>query len=760
MFSVPQSTPAYIAWLLPAGALFFSCGILLGRSGLPPAFSLAAMALSALALLLSRGWRRTAAALLAAVALGALLGERAYHPSMPAEGEALLRGTVVQEVAWDEDGQVQTVLSGVTLDGASQPDAYWTYYLGEGESPPEWLVPGVQVECIVRVYHPSGQDNPGGFNFREYLLQRNIRYGAFGATGLTKADLGFSLPGEIAAVRHALCQRLMAVMGEEAGAYAAAMLLGAQDFLPADDRAAFQELGIAHILSVSGFHVGVLAGLMLMLLRPLPLGRGARVAAEAVLLAGYCLLTGGNSPVVRAALLLLWRAFTRTRRRQVLPLHTLCVAALVQLLFNPTLLTGPSFQLSYGAMLGLTLAYPWLRTRLACPGKFPRQVWDAFCASLAAQLGVLLPQLYWFGELPLLSLVLNMAVTALAGGLITLYWATLAALPVPLLREALGMLSASVTHVILAAVRFLADLPVTTLWTRQADTFTFAGWVLLLLGMSALLPRRLVRRRPALLIAGALLVALILLPLPTGDPAYTQFNVGDGDAAVLQDGDTTVVIDLGEDGQTVANYLHQRRQHVDLLILTHLHTDHASGLRALLDEHIPVAVCCLPYAAQTPVIDEELLPLLEELAATGTVFRALSRGDALDLPNGQLTVLWPEAGRVTALHDANDTCLVLQAEINGVTLLLTGDLPAVYEPYIALPSDILKAAHHGSASATTPAFLAAVQPSLLLQSNRNAAREARMQALAGDIPLYATSQCGAITIRFPGDGQFTVETVK
>ena len=760
MSSVPRSTPAHIAWLLPMGTLFFSCGILLGRSGLPAAFSLTALALAGVALLLSRRWRRTAAALLAATALGALLGERAYHPAMPAEGAALLRGTVVQEVAWTEGGQVQTVLSGVTLDGASQRDAYWTYYLSEGDSPPEWLVPGAQVEVTVRVYHPSGQENPGGFNFREYLLQRGVGYGVFGATGLTQANLGFSLRGEIAAVRHSLCQRLMAVMGEESGAYAAAMLLGTQVFLPADDRAAFQELGVAHILSVSGFHVGVLAGLLLLLLRPLPLGRGARTAAEAVLLAGYCLLTGGNAPVVRAALLLLWRAFTRTRRRQVLPLHTLCVAALVQLVFNPTLLTGPSFQLSYGAMLGLTLAYPWLRTRLACPGKLPRRVWDAFCASLAAQLGVLLPQLYWFGELPLLSLVLNMVVTALAGGLISLYWATLAALPVPVLREALGMLSAAATRGMLAAVRFLSGLPVTTLWTRQADAFTFAGWGLLLLGTSALLPRKLERRRPALLLTGTLLAALILLPLPTGDPAYTQFSVGDGDAAVLQDGGTTVVIDLGEEGQTVANYLHQRRQSVDLLILTHLHSDHAGGLRALLDEHIPVAVCCLPYGAQTPAIDEELLPLLEELAATGTVFRYLSRGDVLDLPSGQMTVLWPEAGRVTALHDANDTCLVLQAEINGVTLLLTGDLPAAYEPYIALPSDILKAAHHGSASATTADFLATVQPTLLLQSNRNAVREVRMQALAGDIPLYATAQCGAITIRFPGDGQFTVETMK
>ena len=760
MNSVSRSTPTHVAWLLPAGTLFFSCGIMLGRST-PHWYPLLIMLVMALAAaLLGRRRQQTIALLTAVLSAGGLLAWHAYHPMLPPEGKYLLRGTVVQEVDWTPGGQVQTVLSDVSLNGSVQPDAYWTYYLLEEESPPDWLVPGARVEAVVSVYHPSACENPGGFDFREHLLQRGIPYGVFGNTDLHPIDEGFSLQGWVAALRHDLSLRLTAVMDSESGAYAAAMLLGTRDFIPMDDRAAFTELGIAHILSISGFHVGVLAGLMLFLLRPLPLSRLGHSLAEASVLALYCLLTGGSAPVIRAGLLILWRKYSLHRHQQTLPLHLLCVTALVQLLFNPTLLTSASFQLTYGAMLGLLLFFPRLARLYAGRPGLGQRLWEAFCAALSAQLGVLFPQLYWFGRLPLLSVLLNMLLIPPFSLLIALYWLVLISLPVPGLRELAGTLACTATSLMLAAVRWLASLELASLWTRQADLLVFAGCIVLIISLSSSLPRQLAGHRGKLLILGCLLIATILIPLPENTVTYTQFSVGNADGAVLQDHNVTVVIDAGEDGQAVAGYLHQRRQRVEVLIITHLHTDHGGGVRALIDEGIPVDVCYLPWAAEIPAIDEEMLPLIGELAAAGTEFRYLSRGDVIDLPSGQLTVLWPESGRVSPLHDANDVNLVLHADIAGVTMLLTGDLPGVYEKYIAIPADILKISHHGSKDATTPDFLAAVAPQILLQSNRLESRELHMSEVAGGIPLYATEQHGGIIIRFPGNGEYTVETVK
>lgn len=752
-FSSP--TPSHRAWLLPLSTLGLMIGILLGRSMKTMLPVCVAIVLTALAVCISRRWKRSWAFVLAVACLGALLGYQAYHPELPDEGSYTVHATVMDEIAADIDGHVQTLLTDVTLNGVSSPDAYWTYYLDEDESLPGWLQPGAQVSMVAQVYHPAGQTNPGGFDFKEYLLQRGVKIGLYGADDLRESHHGFSLRGCMAAIRHHLTITLTDVMGNDAGAYASAMLLGTKDFIPSGDKEAFRRLGIAHILSVSGFHVGVLAGILYLLLRPLPLGRKSSAVIESAVFLAYCLLTGGNAPVIRASAMLLWREFTRIRNRQPLPLHMICVTASLQLLFDPALLTGASFQLTYGAMLGLLMVFPWLRKKRIFRSAFAQKLWGAFCASLAAQLGILAPQLYWFGELPLLSILLNIAVIPIAGALIILYWFTLFILPVPGLRALLGMASAAVTRLLVDVVLWLGSWDWTSLWTRQADLFTCIGWALLLPGLSAL-PQRLQRFRPALIAAGCLLILTLLIPLPENSTIYTQFDVGNADAAILQDRDMTIVIDAGDLDQTVASYLHQRRKSIDVLILTHLHIDHTGGLNAILEEGIPVKVCYLPVHAETPVIDQAAMELVQMLVKTGTELRYLRRGDVIKIPSGQLTVLWPEAGRVSPLHDANDTCLVLYGEVAGVTMLLTGDLPGKYEHHLQLPADVLKAAHHGSNSATSTDFLSAVAPQVILLSNKDERREARMSELAGDVPLYSTAAYGAVTITFQREGTYTV----
>lgn len=751
-----RPTPSHRAWLLPLGTVSFMLGILIGQSlwGVWPA--VAALALSLPALALSRHWKRTAAALMAALSFGAALSWQAYHPTLPAEGEYLVRATVADEIDLREQGQVQTILTDVTLNGKAAPDGYWTYYLGDDESLPDWLVPGAQVALTAKVYHPEGASTAGGFDFKEYLLQRGVKIGLYGAAELTPAKQTFSLRGSLATLRHTLSLQLMDVMGEEAGAYASAMLLGTKNFLPDADQEAFRALGIAHLLAVSGFHVGVLAGMIRLMLKLLPIGRKGKMALEAAVLLPYCGLTGGNAPVLRASGMLLWREYTPIWHRQLLPLHLMCITALIQLLLNPTLLKSASFQLTYGAILGLLLVFPWLSRRLHCRNVWLQRLWEAFCAAFSAQLGILAPQLYWFGELPLLSILLNMVFIPIATLLMLLYWVTLFSLPMPFVRSVLGALSAIGTHMLVLCVRWAASLELSTLWLRRPDGWFLAGWTLLLLGLSGLVPPKLRKFRPGLLLLGVLLMLTLLVPQSAPDVTYTQMDAGDADAAILQDQGMVVVIDTGDEDQTLAGYLHQRQMDIDLLILSHLHIDHVGGVQAILDAGISVETCYIPWGASVAAIDEDAYQLIEALEATGTVIRTLQRGDVLTLPSGTLTVLWPEATRVTPMHDANDASLVLHADIAGVTMLLTGDLTGLYEHHLQTPADILKVAHHGSSASTSEEFLAAVQPQVLLLSNADEKREIRMAELAGEIPLYSTAACGTITVTFLGNGSFTV----
>lgn len=140
------------------------------------------------------------------------------------------------------------------------------------------------------------------------------------------------------------------------------------------------------------------------------------------------------------------------------------------------------------------------------------------------------------------------------------------------------------------------------------------------------------------------------------------------------------------------------------------------------------------------------------MRSAGTEIRYLSRGDVLPLPSGNLSVLWPEKGKVRSGQNANDYSLVTRLTLHGSVLLSAADLPGSYEPYCAAPADILKAAHHGSRSSTSESFLRHISPSLVLLSCRSEARLADFRSRAGDIPVFGTPESGAMTLRFEENG--------
>lgn len=289
------------------------------------------------------------------------------------------------------------------------------------------------------------------------------------------------------------------------------------------------------------------------------------------------------------------------------------------------------------------------------------------------------------------------------------------------------------------------------LWTRQATWWTALGWVLLCLGLFGW-PER--RRWPCQLAVLCGLVVMVgsVWPIPYAGTRYLQLSVGDADAAVFQDGGKTYVIDTGEDGQTLAAWLHQQRASVDALLITHLHSDHAGGVRALLDRNIPVQRCYLPWDAEQSDIDPAMSAVVAQLAESGTEIITLARGDVLALPHGSLTVLWPERDGVRPGRDANLYSMALLAELRGSTMLLAGDLDGTYENYVAVPADVLKVAHHGSFNSTSETFLQKVAPQVTVVS---CGREiARTLGAA----CYQTGVDGAVILQFD-DGGFTVETV-
>ena len=597
---------------MPCAALLMMAGIAFGFQAPTSAMPMLCVS-AALAGLLLLGRRRTRAAgcLLLTFLLGAALGIRTANPTLPPEGDAQVTGVVAGEVDFRaEKGQVRVILRDVTLNGERiASGAYWTFYLKADENIPDFLMPGARISMTAEVYHPQGQRNPHGYDFRQALRQKNILIGLYGAAKLQALPDGLSLYGLAARFNQRMAQTLRDVCGEKAGQLASAVLLGMRDEVPDEEQEQFRRLGIAHILSVSGFHVGVLVALLALLIMPVK-HRRLRMALTLPILLAYAFLTGGNAPAVRAVLLWALVCWGRIRHKRVLMPHVLCASAMIQLMFAPAQLFSASFQMTYGVMAAICGI-----TAQTAPNAQKKRGWKGKMLSLlsvsaAAQFGVLLPELYWFGRVPLLGIAVNVLLVAGMNVLLLLDWVTLLLTPIPWLAALPGAATRAVSEGFLRLVNALGRFA-PTLWTRQPDAWVVLGWMLV---FAALLPFGKSRnrwqnrkKRLPMLAAGAVLMATILLPAPFSGTEYMQLDMGDADAAVLRQEKHVLVVDAGEYGGDLASYLRAEHLPVDLLVLTHLHSDHAGGVRELLDEGIPIRQCVMPSGALAADFDEEVL---------------------------------------------------------------------------------------------------------------------------------------------------------
>lgn len=747
-------TPRQRGWLLPPAALALVAGVFLGRISENALLVLCALAASFLSVLLLKGRLRFFACVITSLVLGVLAGCLSFHPSLPAEGEYDVYGIISDEVTTGSFGQYRVFLSDVTLDGRQYSgNAYWTFY-DNGKQ--DELLPGKAVSFRASLYHPEGSDNPDGYNFRESLLQRGVTVCLYGKDSLLIKDAkSLSFYGTIASFRHKVSCSLTDTLGEETGSYASAMLLGMRSLIPSEDRKAFANLGIAHILSVSGFHVGILIGALAAFFRLLKLRQGVRICLYSVILFIYAALCGMSPPVIRASFLLVLTVEGRILNRPRSGIHLLCGVLYIMTLLSPVQVTSASYQLTFCAMFGLIWFMPLVQQ--CCTSirrRIPRAVAESLVLTFGTQLGLLFPELLFFQRLPLLVFLINLPATLIFCFLIAVFWIVLLLLPFHGVVSFLSGLLSSITGILLSGIRQLGSLPGLSVWIHMPNLLTALGIILVFLAFCAILRfQRLLRA--AFLLAGAALIVFSLLPLPHTSTEYIQFSAGNADAAILRDQGKTYVIDTGENDATLSSYLRKHRLIPDAVILTHLHADHAGGLRSILDDGIPVPVLYLPEGAELQQIHPDFVALLSELRASGTEIRSLSRGDVIPLPSGTFAVLWPEKGKTRPRQDANNYSLVSRITLKGTVFLHTGDIPGIYEQYCAAPANLLKAAHHGSASSTSASFLSVVSPDAILLSCRHDSRLQDFRGRVGATPVYGTPECGAVTIRFE-EGYYSV----
>ncbi len=562
-----------------------------------------------------------------------------------------------------------------------------------------------------------------------------------------------------------LSEFISGFFSEDTGVFMQALMLGDKtDFyqdLPLYAR--MRGAGFMHIVAVSGMHIAFLVGVIQLLLGARPASSGIGL----ILVWFFVFMTGASPSAVRAGIMQSFLLMAPIFRRENDGITSLAAALAMILLHNPFSCGSISLQLSFSAMAGIILlAEPLTRfitetLRLRKQG-IGSSVVSVISASLAV-LGFSAPiSVIYFGSLALFSPITNLlglwAVSlCFCGGWISCLFGML----LPKLGAVLAFFPELLARYLIALAGLVCRLPhhMISMQRTEMKLWMLLCYVLVLLAWKGRSSGRLRLMTPLLLGTGTLILSLWSTGLRyrSADAVVAAADVGQGACVCLLSGETTVMFDCGGErtaenaGETAAAWLESAgRDSVNVLILSHLHEDHANGVPLLL-ELVPVETIVLsPDAAA----DENMLPAIIEAAEEHGTELVLLRED-MELSCGKLTV-----SLFAPPDDAseNERCIISLASVGEYDMLYTGDSPKKAEILLteqhALPdTELLIVGHHGSKTSTDKAFLAAVKPEYAIISvGRNnsyghPARETLVNLQAAGCSVYRTDQNGTVEIR-------------
>ncbi|HET9066674.1 MAG TPA: DNA internalization-related competence protein ComEC/Rec2 [Gemmatimonadales bacterium] len=616
---------------------------------------------------------------------------------------------------------------------------------------------------------PEGRALPAGIT-AHVSARWNNRSGPLGRPDGTldvrRIDTVRGSPGPIAWSRNLMADRIGVLFGPRAP-LVDALLVGRRDGLDADLRQQFGQAGLIHLLVISGFHVGLVAGWIVLLLAAAGLPRTWGLRVGAVVALGYAGWLGWPAPATRASALLCVAALSRWRQRRWRPDGTLGLALVVVLAVDPWAITRVGAWLSFVALGGVVWATRWAKRWW--PGLGPPG--EALVASVGATLTTAPLGALVFGQVAPIGILLNLAAMPLTAVMVPALAGAVLLLPVlPAMAHALAASSGLLMDALIRLGVWGSTLPGAGI-PGEPGLRVAVPWLAILLVIhlatrDRTIPRESARRMAWVLALGAFVTAVHPVGGAPSGPTELEITflaVGQGDAAVLRTPHGHwIVIDAGpQDEQydagkrVVVPYLvSHRARAVDLLVLSHGHRDHAGGVPALL-RAMPVGLILDPAE---PAGEESYRAFLHAVVDAGVPWRVGRAGEHFALDGVELRVVHPTPGWPGAGTDLNEDSIVLEVRFGAFTALLAGDAGIEAEStFVATLAgiDLLKVGHHGSRTATGSALLEATHPavgviSLGINNYGHPAPETLARLAAAHVDVWRTDREGAVTLTTDG----------
>lgn len=633
------------------------------------------------------------------------------------------------------------------------------YYFSSEEEKQEFqqVKPGFVCKVKGQLTEPKPNKNPNLFHYKNYLAHRGVYWildvQAFGGCvnqnkwkhalihlrfdGLKKIEREF--PSSTVGVTQAL-------------------LFGETGMITEDTMKAFRELGVVHLLAISGLHVGLIFAVLYYCLLRTGVTKESVTWIGIVFLLCYIVLTGASPSVMRASSMLIVILISRKVVSKLRTIDSLSVVFVMLVLYDPYTVFNVGFQLSFMVSFSLVVSSAVILNTSSSIAQLMR-------VTLVAQLSSLPIVIYHFYEFSLMGFLTNLLYVPLFSVIVL----PLTIIVYILSVEWMILLHKHLMDGIQWVSTFIASFPLSTIVTGKPSFLLLIGYLIAIYLAFVWFEKRKYMLSGVLLLFYAAFHMLLNTYHPHGEIVFMDVGQGDATLIKLPYNRGTYLIDTGGEVQFPKEEWEERKNRfsvgedivvpflkskgitsVDALILTHGDLDHIGGSEAVLEE--------------MKVKEILMSPNSEEKGEMRKIMK-IARQKRIPVKEAHYPYRW--AGDNDGLHivspqdeeyEGNNDSIVLYGEIGSLKWLFTGDLEELGEKELIrnfdLPIDVLKVGHHGSNTSTTEEFLVETNPSVAVISAGETNRfghphpEVMERLKRRGITIYSTGENGAITYRF------------
>lgn len=715
------------------------------------------------------------------------------YPESKSDLQVKLQGIITEIPDYDTSGfklkieseiiftNNDTVTSSGTILALIREDKYL-----KKKHPLPHLNPGDRIIMTGNISSPPGRRNPGEFDYRRYLDIQGIHKvlhvnGYDKIQKLSENNLNFLLQKIIFPAKIFSLDKIDEFSRGDEAALLKGLVTGSRGDISKEMKESFVNAGVMHLIAVSGLNVAYIIISLTLILSLFRIPLLFRTFVIIFFLILYCIFTGSSPSIVRAGTMGILVLVSVLIERKINFYNIIGISSLMILIWDTRQLYDPGFILSFAATLSMAILigkcetiFPKLISRLRSENrKFILRVSALILTSIAAQVGTIPLTAVYFEKLSVISIATNVVAVPLANLSLAIgFFQILTAIFSDYLCSVVSTANNLLLQIQLAIISWSAGLDfayinINTFST--VDVFCFYAILIVLLVVN-----RTNQLIPRMVMCFLIYFFAILFKADFPKKLRIAFlDVGQGDCSVVTTPeDKTIIIDCGiitdrfnSGERTLGPYLRRNGiDKIDLLVITHLHSDHIGGINYLL-EHFEISL----IIESGQKIQSDFTKKMDSLITAKKIRRSVAKyGDLITVSDKlKFYFLFPTEKFVlengyTIDNNLNNGSVVMMMKYMNTEVLFTGDVETEGEQFIyrqyydLLKADILKAAHHGSKSSSSIPFLICADPDAAIIScgAKNKFNHPSDQTLkrlrSSGAEIYRTDVSGAVI--FESDG--------